>query len=408
MYDVLVPLADIKHLRANLSSYMTPERKGFSLASFPASAALYPEPFGVALIVDTWNYPIMLGVLPLAGAIAAGNTAILKPSVVSRATARLLGELLPKYLDPDVARVVGHTADRDRHMLTALLEAKTDKVFFTGSPKVGRIVAQAAAKHLTPCTLELGGKNPVLVDADADLALAAKRVVWGRCMNGGQQCISPDYVLVHKSVVQEFTAACKAAIEQFYEGNPKQSACLGRIVDATRMQAQVDILERHSGTVVVGGDVDVPQRYVAPTVLHLDLHDPVMEGETFGPILMVAAVDSMEQACAYVAAKPKPLSMYIFTPRTATQEYILQNTSAGGVTINGTLWHVSHPELPFGGVGASGMGGGYHGKATFDCFTHYKPVLRKTALPDGGLLSDLWLVYPPWDSTKLSLARLLL
>ena len=333
---------------------MTPQRQPQDLVSFPAVSELRPEPLGVALVIDTWNYPIMLGVLPLAGALAAGNTAILKPSVVSRHTAELLGTVLPRYLDSSIARVVGHTAKRDRHMLTALLQCKTDKIFFTGSPKVGRIVYQAAAAHLTPVTLELGGKNPVLVHASADVDLAAKRTIWGRMMNAGQQCIAPDYVLVDKQVAAEFYAACAKWIEVFYEGRPEEPGRLGRIVDAARMQAQVDILTAHQGRVVCGGEYDEASRYVAPTVLQLDLADSVLAGETFGPILMCAEVSDMTEACKYVCAKDKALSMYIFSRDSAATELILQNTSAGGVTVNGTLMHVSHPKLPFGGVGASG------------------------------------------------------
>ncbi len=308
----------------------------------------------VALVIDTWNYPIMLGVLPLAGALAAGNTAILKPSVVSRHTAELLGTVLPRYLNPSVARVVGHTAERDRHMLNALLDCKTDKIFFTGSPKVGRIVYEAAAKRLTPVTLELGGKNPVLVHTSADVDLAAKRTIWGRMMNGGQQCISPDYVLVSKDVAPEFYASCCKWITKFYEGNPKSPGKLGRIVDDTRMQAQIEILKSHSGEVICGGDFDAADRYVAPTVLRLSKDDAVLAGETFGPILMCIEVEDMLEACKYVSAKEKPLSLYVFAKDSAVTEMVLQNTSAGGVTVNGTLMHVSHPRLPFGGVGASG------------------------------------------------------
>jgi len=343
-----------QRLRDNLKELMTPKQQPQDLLSFPATSKLCPEPLGVALVIDTWNYPIMLGVLPLAGALAAGNTAILKPSVVSRHTAELLGTVLPKYLDSRLARVVGHTAERDRHMLSALLECKTDKIFFTGSPKVGRIVYKAAASHLTPVTLELGGKNPVLVHHSADIDLAAKRTIWGRMMNGGQQCIAPDYVLIDKRVAKQFYTSCSKWIGVFYEGKPEEPGRVGRIVDSARMAAQVDILSSHQGEVLCGGTFDEPSRYVSPTVLRLQGGDPVLSGETFGPILMCVEVDDMTEACKYVCAKEKPLSMYVFSRDSAVTDFVLQNTSAGGVTVNGTLMHVSHPNLPFGGVGASG------------------------------------------------------
>lgn len=377
--------------------------------TFPATSLVYKEPYGVALIIGTWNYPLMLTLVPLAGAIAAGNVAILKPCRVAAATSELLGRLVPKYLDPKIVKVVGFTHPRDRPTTNALLAHRLDYIFFTGGPEPGAEIMKRAAAHLTPCTLELGGKNPVFVAADADVDLAAKRTVWGRMMNAGQQCIAPDFVLVDRRVERAFLDACKKWVEAFYEGHPEVPGVIGRIVNDKRMELMKTLLDTHAEQVVVGGTYDVATRYVAPTVMLMKGSEPCMQEETFGPILMVVAVESMDEAIRFVNARPKPLSMYIFASCKATQERIVQNTAAGGVTINGTLFHCAHPELPFGGVGRSGMGS-YHGKKSFDTFTHEKPVLRKSALPDGGLLSDPFFLYPPWTAggLKESLIRLLL
>lgn len=351
----------------------------------------------------------MLSLIPMAGAIAAGNTCIVKPSNVSPATAKLVGELIGKYMDPRIVSCVGPGIRGDRHTIQALIAEKFDYIFFTGGVSVGKMVAAAAAKNLTPTTLELGGKNPVFVAKDADVALAAKRILWGRMMNAGQQCIAPDYVLLHRDVQDRFFAECKRYIGEFYEGKQKEPGVVGRIVNdrhVARLQEMIEQCKASGGSFVVGGEVDASQRYFEPSVLHTPIDSPAMADETFGPILMAVTVDSMDEAIRYVNQRAKPLSLYVFSESKATQERIIQNTSSGGVTVNGTLFHVGHPGLPFGGVGDSGTGA-YHGKETFNAFSHRRAVLRKTKLPDGGLVSDLAVLYPPWGPWKIKAMELL-
>eukprot|EP00030_Apusomonadida_sp_AF-17_P000468 a174666_32.p1 GENE.a174666_32~~a174666_32.p1 ORF type:complete len:544 (+),score=216.72 a174666_32:28-1632(+) len=403
-YDVLLPLTEVDHMIAHIHEYAAPTKKGFNLLAFPGSAEIYKEPYGVVLVISTWNYPIMLSLVPVLGAIAAGNCVVLKPCNVSAASARLLARLVPAYLDPHVVTVVGQGADMpgDQAATSALLECQWDHIFFTGSPAVGRVVMQGAVKHLTPVTLELGGKNPVIVAADADIDLAAKRVVWGRNMNCGQQCISPDYVLVHEAVKDQFIARACHYVQQFYP----TASDIGRIVGAKQFARIVNMVAESAGTTHIGGTGDASTLAFQPSVIEISLASKAMDDETFGPILWVASVASVDQAIDFVNRKPKPLSMYVFTASRETAERIVYNTAAGGVTVNATLFHVAHSELPFGGVGASGMGA-YHGEATFRTFTHEKPVLHKAVWPDAGLLSDPFFLYGPFRPWQLTLVRFL-
>jgi len=378
-----------------LPRLMKPESRGFSLLTFPSGQFIYKQPYGVVLIIGTWNFPILLTMVPVMGAIAAGNCVILKTSNISGATGRLLSKLIPKYLDPSIVSMIGPAIEGDRHTNQALLEEKFDYIFFTGSPSVGQTVMRGAAKHLTPVTLELGGKNPVFVDSNVDIDLAAKRTIWGRMLNAGQQCIGPDYVLVHKDRIDQLAERMKFWVKQMYS-DPKD---IGRIVGDRQMERLIDILKNHKGKVICGGGYKKEERFIEPTVLQVDFKSVAMEEETFGPITILVAVDSMEEGIAYVNARPKPLSLYIFSNSKDMQEKIINNTSAGGVTVNSTILHAAHPELPFGGVGASGMGG-YHGENTFYTFTHRKPVLKKSVWSDFGLLSDPFVLYPPWTSFK--------
>lgn len=407
IYDLETPLGEIKHVLSHLREWVSPDYKGQNLLTLPSSNAIYHEPMGVVLVLGTWNYPIMLTMVPLLGALAAGNMVVLKPCVVSPNTAKLIGELIPRYIDHRWVTVVGQEFDRDSLCTGELLKHKFDHIFFTGSPSVGKVIMRGAAEHLTPCTLELGGKNPTFVDKSADIDLAAKRTVWGRNMNGGQQCISPDYVLVHSSVVDAFGENCVKYVKQFYGEDPKTSGYLGKIVGVKQCERLKGVVTTHGGKVLVGGDFDLAAKYIAPTVIRVGFDSPAMEEETFGPVLLIVAVDSMDQAIEYVNSKPKPLSLYVFSNDNRVTNRIVHNTSSGGVTINGTLFHCGHPDLPFGGVGDSGMGA-YHGKKTFETFSHPKPVLRKLVLPDGGLLSDPFFLYPPWTDLKITILKNLL
>eukprot|EP00735_Rhodelphis_limneticus_P003103 TRINITY_DN1435_c0_g1::TRINITY_DN1435_c0_g1_i1::g.27190::m.27190 TRINITY_DN1435_c0_g1::TRINITY_DN1435_c0_g1_i1::g.27190 ORF type:complete len:567 (-),score=170.15,sp/P30838/AL3A1_HUMAN/43.08/1e-127,Aldedh/PF00171.17/1.4e-84 TRINITY_DN1435_c0_g1_i1:306-1925(-) len=407
LYDYLMPVKEVEHMIAHLKEYTAPEPQPFNIMSFPSKQYTLKQPYGVSLIIGTWNYPILLTMVPLIGAIAAGNCVVMKPCVVSKTCALLVQELIPKYMDPRVVTVLGADYDRDSACTQALLQERFDIIFFTGSPSVGRVIMEGAAKHLTPCILELGGKNPVFVDKDADINLAAKRTVWGAMLNAGQQCIRPDFVLCHKDVMDKFNAAAAKWVKEFYGENPKDGGNIGRVVGDKQMLRLIDVLANHGGKVICGGGYVKEERYIAPTVLCVSRDSPAMAEETFGPILLVTPVDSMDEAIQYVNARPKPLSLYIFSSSTDTQNKIVYNTSSGGVTVNATLFHAGHPSLPFGGVGASGMGN-YHGQATFDTFAHRKPVLIKPKWHDLGLLSDPMFLYPPWNSFKVSALKSLM
>jgi len=284
------------------------------------------------------------------------------------------------------------------------LEQKFEYIFFTGSPSIGRIVMKEAAKYLTPLTLELGGKNPVFVDKDCDLDLAAKRTIWGRMMNAGQQCIGPDYVLTDKRVIGQLEEKMKHYVKELYGDNPKDNGNFGRIVGVRQTEKLVETLKTHGGKLIYGGNYVEKEKYIEPTIIEVGFDSPAMKEETFGPIMILVPVDSMEQAITYVNSRPKPLSLYLYSNNKAMVEKIIQNTSSGGVTVNGTLFHAGHPHLPFGGVGDSGMGA-YHGEETFWTFTHRKPVLKKSIWRDFGLLSDPFFAYPPWTSLKEKLLR---
>eukprot|EP00928_Gymnodinium_smaydae_P038262 TRINITY_DN26424_c0_g6_i1.p1 TRINITY_DN26424_c0_g6~~TRINITY_DN26424_c0_g6_i1.p1 ORF type:complete len:558 (-),score=135.06 TRINITY_DN26424_c0_g6_i1:232-1905(-) len=408
VYDILVPCGEVDGAIANLRRWSAPARKGFCLLTFPSSQWIQKEPMGLCLIMSTWNYPFMLSFAPLVGAIAAGNTVILKPCNVASKSARLQAELVARYLDPRVVSCVGGAIPDDKECSNALLQNKFDTVFFTGSTAVGTIVAQAAAKHLTRCILELGGKNPTFVDGSANVTMAAKRIMWGRLLNSGQQCIAPDYVFCHKSILDKFCSECARWVQEFHGSDSKKAEDFGRIINDARMEQLKKLLSSHGGSVVFGGDMDMKERYVAPTLVKVSLDSPVMREETFGPILWVVPVDSMDEGIAYLKGKAKPLSLYVFADDSRVARRIVQNTSSGGVGVNGTLFQAGHSELPFGGVGESGMGA-YHGKATFDAFTHEKPVLAKTWLPDFGALSDPFFLYSPWGrGIKNSLIRLVM
>ena len=402
VYETRLVIQEIDHMLLHIDDYVKPKFQRPYLLTIPSSQMLLPEPYGVVLIIGTWNYPIMLSLAPLVGAIAAGNTVVLKPCNVSAACAKLLNELVPKYLPKDLVSVVGAGFKGDRECNGILLKNKFDKICFTGSPDVGRVVARAAAEHLAPCILELGGKNPVYVDESADVNLAAKRVVWARNFNAGQQCISPDFVLCHQGVIEEFCAACKEWAGKLYGGDPKESPDIGRIVGDKQFTRIKDLLDESKNSpnceVVCGGMYDADDRYIAPTVLRVTGPGvPLMKDEVFGPVLLVNEVATMGDAIAEINRRPKPLAMYAFMNDSAKEDEFLQRTSAGGVTINSCLWHALM--LPFGGVGNSGTGA-YHGKASFDSFSHDKPCLRKLWINDLGLLSDPFLIYPPFSRVK--------
>lgn len=391
-------LADIDHQKSHLEKWSEPRKVRVPLAYQPASARIVPEPKGVVLIIAPWNYPLQLLLSPMAAAIAAGNAIVAKPSELAPATSEALVDLCGRYLDPATITVVGGAVDES----TALLEQRFDHIFFTGGTRVGKIVMRAAAEHLTPITLELGGKSPAIVAADADVEVTARRIAWGKFVNAGQTCIAPDYVLVARPLREQLVAAIEQAVTEFYGDDPHTSDDYGRIVSTDHFERIAALIRADgSGDIAFGAMTDATDRYISPTVLvDPDPASDVMTDEIFGPVLPVITVDDLDEAIDFVNSRDKPLALYVFTDDDATARRTIDRTSSGGVSVNGTLLHIGPPDLPFGGVGPSGMGS-YHGEAGFETFSHLKSVYDKRVRP------DLKVLYPPYTSFKERLVKLL-
>jgi acyl-CoA reductase-like NAD-dependent aldehyde dehydrogenase len=377
--------------KKKLKSWAKPARVPTAMVGKPGRSWIYHEPFGVVLIIGPWNYPVQLVLGPLTGAIAAGNCAVVKPSEAAPATSELLARYLPNYVSPECVRIVEEGVSET----TDLLAQRFDYIFYTGNCAVGRIVMEAAAKNLTPVTLELGGKSPCIVDHDADVPVAARRILWGKFFNAGQTCVAPDYVLAHEAIEEQLIQEMQRTVEDFFGEDPRKSPDLGRIVNARHHRRLMKVLPG-SGEPVVGGTAgaDENERYIAPTILrNVSADSPIMADEIFGPILPVLKVRDVRQAIAFINARPKPLALYLFSRDARTQERVIEQTTSGGVTINHTLLHAAIPSLPFGGVGASGLGA-YHGRASFETFSHRKSVLKKSTW------FDPWFLYPPYNDSK--------
>jgi len=379
---------EVDHTKKKLASWMKPEKVWTSLVAQPGKSFIVREPLGVALLIGPWNYPFYLVIAPLVGALAAGNCAVIKPSEVSAKTSALLARWLPEYLDRSCVQVIEGGIPET----TALLAERFDYIFYTGNGVVGRIVMTAAAKHLTPVTLELGGKSPCIVDASADLAVAARRILWGKFSNAGQTCVAPDYVLAHSGIHDALLDRFKTTLREFYGEDPRKSPDYGRIINVRHHQRLMKLMQ--SGEIVAGGEADEAERYIAPTILKGVAPDaPVMADEIFGPILPVLSVPSVDAAIEMVNRREKPLALYVFASDDDVQQRVIDRTSSGGATINHAWMHLAVAGLPFGGVGPSGMGA-YHGRASFETFSHRKSVLKKSTAIDPSL------VYPPYDLGK--------
>ncbi|MFL6205064.1 MAG: aldehyde dehydrogenase family protein [Acidimicrobiales bacterium] len=385
---------ELRHYAKHVSRWMKPTKVRLPATVAPAKGWIVPEPLGVALVIAPWNYPIQLLVEPVGAALAAGNCVLAKPSELAPACSAALARLLPRYVDADAVVVVEGGVDET----TALLAERWDHIFFTGSTAVGRVVAEAAAKHLTPTVLELGGKSPTYVHRSADLDVAVRRIAWGKFLNAGQTCIAPDYVLVDHQVKDAFVDKLTRQIAEFYGSDAQASRSYGRIVNDRHLARLQGLLEG-AGTIATGGEVDAADRYVAPTVTVEPGRDSaVMQEEIFGPILPVLGVEGPDEAKAFVAGRPKPLALYVFAQQDDVVDDVVASTTSGGVCVNQTLMHILPADLPFGGVGDSGMGA-YHGKTGFDAFSHRKSVLRKPTRP------DLKLLYPPYKPLVERLIR---
>ncbi|KAG6721453.1 hypothetical protein I3842_03G112400 [Carya illinoinensis] len=384
-----------------LSGWMIPEKVKTSLTTYPSSAEIVSEPLGVVLVISTWNFPFSLSLDPVIGAISAGNAVVLKPSEIAPATSLLLSKLVEEYLDKSAIRVVEGAVDET----TALLEQKWDKILYTGSARVGRIVMAAAAKHLTPVTLELGGKCPAVVDSNIDLKVAVRRIIAGKwALNNGQACIDVDYIITTKDFAPKLINSLKYELEQFFGKDPLQSKDISRIVSSSQFARLVKMLDEDkvSDKVVFGGQRDESQLRIAPAIL-LDVPEDsqIMQEEIFGPLMPILTVENLEDSFEVINSKPKPLAAYLFTNDEQLKKDFVQKISSGGMLINDTILHVAVDGLPFGGVGESGMGA-YHGKFSFDAFSHKKAVLYRSFTGDASVR------YPPYTPGKQRLLKALI
>ncbi|XP_074852177.1 aldehyde dehydrogenase family 3 member B1-like isoform X1 [Carettochelys insculpta] len=391
--EILLVRNEVTHALNSLSSWMKDEFVEKNLVTQLDEAFIRKEPYGVVLIIGPWNYPLHLILVPLVGAIAAGNCVLVKPSEISRGTEKLVAETLPGYLDKDCFAVVtGGPVET-----TQLLENKFDFIFFTGSPQVGRGVMAAAAQHLTPLALELGGKNPCYVAEDSELESAATRLVWGRCFNAGQTCVAPDYVLCSPATQEKLLPALGRAIARFFGPEPRESPDLARMVSDRHFRRVRALLG--SGRVALGGQTDEAERYIAPTVLaDVQPSQPAMQEEIFGPVLPIITVPSVDDAIAFINSRERPLAVYVFASDSKVVQRVLERTSSGGFGANDTLMQMTLLSLPFGGIGSSGLGS-YHGRFSFDTFSHRRAcLLRRT-----GLEALNSVRYPPYSERKMGL-----
>ncbi|NXC43618.1 AL3B1 dehydrogenase, partial [Penelope pileata] len=393
--EISICRSELNHTLNNLGAWMKDEHVDKNWAMKLDSAFIRKDPYGLVLIIGPCNYPIYLLLMPLIGAIAAGNCVVLKPSEISRNVEWLMAEVLPRYLDTDCFAVV--TADVEG--TTKLLKNKFDYIFFTGSTSVGRIVMTAAAKHLTPVTLELGGKNPCYVSEPCNVRNVARRVAWGRFFNAGQTCVAPDYILCSMEMRERLVPALREAITEFYGPEPQDSPDFGRIVGDKQFQRVRALLG--SGRVAIGGQTDEKERYVAPTVL-VDVReeDAVMREEIFGPVLPILTVSSEEEAIAFINARERPLVLYVFSSSEKVVRRLLERTSSGGFCANDTIMYMTLTSLPFGGIGPSGLGR-YHGRFTFETFSHPRSALLRA----GGREALNNLRYPPYSPRRLPMLR---
>jgi aldehyde dehydrogenase (NAD+) len=390
--DIASTKGEATYARKHLKKWMHRQRKPIPLTQLPGRAWIQFDPLGVVLVIGPWNYPLYLSLGPLVGAVAAGNCAVIKPSELAPATSVLLARLVPEYLDAEAVRVV----EGDAAVTQDLLAQGFDHALFTGGTEIGKKIMAAAAPRLTPVTLELGGKSPVVVAADADLDVTARRVAWVKLMNSGQTCIAPDYVLVERSVADELVAKIVHNLQRFRSGEMDPSL---RIVNQRQFDRLASLISTTEGNVVYGGRSDKSALRMEPTVVvDPPPDDPVMSEEIFGPILPVLTVESTDDAVDFVNSRPKPLALYVFTTTGKLGRGLIDRIPSGGAMINHVAMHCLVPQLPFGGVGASGMGA-YHGRWGFEAFSHRRAVLSKPAKPDPHLM------YPPYTDRALKIMR---
>ncbi|QHL88607.1 aldehyde dehydrogenase family protein [Nibribacter ruber] len=383
--EIAILLAEIKFTLKHLHKWMKPQKVKSSFLNFPSKDYIYAEPYGISLVIGAWNYPFQLTLSPLVGSMAAGGCTLLKPSELTPATSHLIATLIEKHFPQEYIAV----AQGGPEVSQELLQLPFDKIFFTGSTAVGKMVAQAAASQLIPVTLELGGKSPCVVDASANLPVAANRIIWGKFINAGQTCVAPDYLLVQETVLPALLEQLKKTIQTFYTDHPQDSPDYARIINDRHFERLSRLMQ--DATVYYGGHTDASQRFIEPTVLtDVTWQHPLMQEEIFGPLLPVLPFKTLPEAIDQINRQGKPLALYFFSEDKAAQELVLEQTSSGGACINDTVSHLANPHLPFGGVGPSGQGN-YHGKASFDAFSHHKSVLKKSFWPEVNFR------YPPYQ-----------
>lgn len=393
--EMLLVLEEIDMAIKKIKTWSKPKKVSGGLINFPSKGKIYPQPYGSVLIISPWNYPVQLALLPLVGAIASGNTVLIKPSELSPHTSEVIKDIVEEAFDKGhVNTILG-----DASVATEILKEKFDLIFFTGSTAVGKIIMQAAAEHLTPVILELGGKSPCIVDETANLELAAKRIVWGKFINSGQTCIAPDYLLVAASIKEPLVEKMKVWIKKFYFEDNVISREYGKIINEKHFNRLLAMLD--NGQVICGGKSHQDKLIIEPTLMvDVPLDSQVMTEEIFGPLLPILTINNIDEAIGFINEKDKPLALYYFSEDKKRCEKLLKLTASGGGCINDTIMHVSTHTLPFGGVGASGMGA-YHGKKSFEAFSHYRGVLFKSTK------IDLNLKYPP-SGDKLKLVKKLM
>ncbi|MCX2934337.1 aldehyde dehydrogenase family protein [Mycobacterium sp. CVI_P3] len=390
--DIGSTKAEAAFARKHLKKWVKPQRYGLPLAQLPGKGWVQYDPLGVVLVIGPWNYPFYLCMAPVVAAIAAGNGVVIKPSELAPATSALIARLVPEYLDAEAIRVV----EGDASITQDLMAQGFDHALFTGGTEIGRKIMAAAAPTLTPVTLELGGKSPVVVLADADLDVAARRIAWIKMLNSGQTCIAPDYILADRTIAAELTDKIVATIAEFRAEEKDPSL---RIVNERQFDRLVSLIGATSGTVVTGGGSDRSTLRIEPTVIvNPAADDPVMSDEIFGPILPIISVESPDAAVAFVNGRPKPLALYVFTASQQAARDLIDRMPSGGAVVNHVAVHCLAPQLPFGGVGASGMGA-YHGKWGFEALSHRRAVLAKSTK------MDLKLMYPPYTDRAIRLMR---
>ena len=387
-FEIIAVKQEIKLAQKNLSNWMKTKQINVPVSLRPAKALVQPDPLGCILIIGPWNYPFSLTLQPLVGALAAGNTAVLKPSEHAPHVSILIKKLIKLYFQPNITQVI----EGDGNIAAELINQKFDHIFFTGGEGIGKKVMEAAAKNLTPVTLELGGKSPAVVIDGANLEVTAKRIIWGKSLNAGQTCIAPDHLLVEQKLMNSLISNLKKSINEFYGNTPLNSKHLGSIINQKQFKRLNNLLNqaKNNSQIIYGGECNETERRISPTLIKIEnRNDPLMKEELFGPLLPILCIKNLDEAISDFKFSPKPLALYLFGGRKEEQEKILSLTSSGGVCFNDVVLQAGIPDLPFGGVGSSGMGK-YHGKASFDNFSHHKSVLKRP------FWLDLNFRYPPY------------